>query len=87
MSPDCDVSTCDRSTLPTPPHGAFIDDIFGHHSLHDSDKVATEIEGRWLESYLYDWIVNDVDTFCVDISGDQVGDSGTAADWALCPAE
>jgi hypothetical protein len=87
MRPDCTGSPCDTSTLPSPPHGAFIDDIFEHNSLHDTNKSTSVIEGRQLESYLYDWLVDDVDTFCVDISGDGVNDSGTAADWALCPEE
>jgi len=87
MRPDCTGSPCDDSDLPSPRFGAFFDDIENHESVHDTDKSMSIIEGRMLESYLYDWVINDTDTFCVDSSLEGVRTSGTAPAWALCPDE
>lgn len=85
MRPGCAGAPCDSSPLPSPPHGAFIDDSADHLSVHDDRRAAAEIAGRPLAAYLFDWLETGAPTFCVDDSGGEVRTAGAAADWAPCP--
>jgi hypothetical protein len=87
MAPGCTGSPCDASSLPTVPHGAFIDDIQSHGSIENTDKAVSVMNGRTLETHLVDWIERGTDTFCVDVSRDRSQTSGTGAAWGACPSE
>ena len=85
LRPGCTGGPCDDSGLPSPPHGAFIDDTDDHFSVQQPERAGARIDGRTMAEYLYDWLETGTPTWCVDVSDGHVATSGTGAAWGICP--